>query len=374
MGQVSIFANEVSLVEQAKQHLNKAMQVDSPRYALAEFEQAQQALDIATRSTNKSEQERYSNQAIRLATQAYNKAKPLYYKNLQVKLDAFKNELGSQDNWLIYAADDYNETLALITTINEKIKTDSNDNLAPLMAQLSVLMARTKENAEVNQNTLLTLRNEAQNSLENLAMLIKEEDKNAIIKLIKQGDGQWQLGAITLAVQSYRQASQLAGTLQQDALANVATDEERRLSQQVASLISSSSSLWVVTGDNRLLAVPHWDIGQDAPVVATNQTELFSLYLRAINDWQSASASTKREEIAYLLGEAKSAIINFRSGTVEQMYKVAAGDTLWRIAERPSIYNNRFLWTLIWQRNRLNIVNPDAIFPTQLLQIAPLAP
>lgn len=47
-------------------------------------------------------------------------------------------------------------------------------------------------------------------------------------------------------------------------------------------------------------------------------------------------------------------------------------DCLWRIAGYTFIYNNPFLWPLIWIANLDTITNPDLIFPGQVLIIPPL--
>jgi len=47
-------------------------------------------------------------------------------------------------------------------------------------------------------------------------------------------------------------------------------------------------------------------------------------------------------------------------------------DCLWRIAGYPFIYNNPYLWPLIWIANLDIITNPDLIFPGQVLIIPPL--
>lgn len=47
-------------------------------------------------------------------------------------------------------------------------------------------------------------------------------------------------------------------------------------------------------------------------------------------------------------------------------------DCLWRIAGYSFIYNNPFLWPLIWIANLDIITNPDLIFPGQVLVIPPL--
>jgi nucleoid-associated protein YgaU len=54
------------------------------------------------------------------------------------------------------------------------------------------------------------------------------------------------------------------------------------------------------------------------------------------------------------------------SGTT---YGVARGDCLWWIAEKPPVYNDPFLWPVIFNANREQIRNPDLIFPGQVLAV-----
>ncbi|HEY6950852.1 MAG TPA: hypothetical protein VI758_00515 [Bacteroidota bacterium] len=46
-------------------------------------------------------------------------------------------------------------------------------------------------------------------------------------------------------------------------------------------------------------------------------------------------------------------------------------DCLWNIAKKPSIYNNAFLWTKIYEGNRDQIKDPNLIYPRQRLKIPP---
>jgi nucleoid-associated protein YgaU len=57
-------------------------------------------------------------------------------------------------------------------------------------------------------------------------------------------------------------------------------------------------------------------------------------------------------------------------------YRVKAGDTLWRIAEKPEVYNNRELWPLLYNANKAKLPkpgNPHLIKPGTLL-IVPAPP
>ena len=50
-------------------------------------------------------------------------------------------------------------------------------------------------------------------------------------------------------------------------------------------------------------------------------------------------------------------------------YQVAKGDCLWWISEFKQIYNDPFMWPLIYKANRDKINNPDLIHPDQVLSI-----
>lgn len=50
-------------------------------------------------------------------------------------------------------------------------------------------------------------------------------------------------------------------------------------------------------------------------------------------------------------------------------YTVQRGDTLWGISGQPGIYQNPFMWPMIYQSNRDQIRDPDLIFPQQIFAI-----
>ncbi len=50
-------------------------------------------------------------------------------------------------------------------------------------------------------------------------------------------------------------------------------------------------------------------------------------------------------------------------------HKVVKGECLWKIAEYPNIYNDPFMWPLIYKANRDQIKDPDLIYPDQVFKI-----
>lgn len=66
--------------------------------------------------------------------------------------------------------------------------------------------------------------------------------------------------------------------------------------------------------------------------------------------------------------------------TPEELYKmnyknlptshtVVKGECLWWIAEYKQVYNDPFMWPLIYKANRDKIKNPDLIYPGQVFRI-----
>ena len=48
---------------------------------------------------------------------------------------------------------------------------------------------------------------------------------------------------------------------------------------------------------------------------------------------------------------------------------VVPGDSLWSIAARPDVYDDPYLWPVIYKFNRDQIVDPALIYPSQRLVI-----
>ena len=51
------------------------------------------------------------------------------------------------------------------------------------------------------------------------------------------------------------------------------------------------------------------------------------------------------------------------------MHTVEKGECLWWIAEYKQIYNDPFMWPLIYQANKSQIKDPDLIYPGQSFSI-----
>jgi hypothetical protein len=55
--------------------------------------------------------------------------------------------------------------------------------------------------------------------------------------------------------------------------------------------------------------------------------------------------------------------------SIEREHVVRGGECLWWIAEYEDIYNDPFMWPLIYNANRDRVKDPDRIYPGQILRI-----
>lgn len=58
-----------------------------------------------------------------------------------------------------------------------------------------------------------------------------------------------------------------------------------------------------------------------------------------------------------------------RYDALSTSHTVSKGECLWWIAEYQQVYNDPFMWPLIYKANRGQIANPDLIYPGQVLEI-----
>ncbi len=58
-----------------------------------------------------------------------------------------------------------------------------------------------------------------------------------------------------------------------------------------------------------------------------------------------------------------------RRAAKPETYSVVRGDCLWNVSKKDKIYDNPFMWPLIYKENRSQIRDPDLIFPKQELKV-----
>jgi len=68
-------------------------------------------------------------------------------------------------------------------------------------------------------------------------------------------------------------------------------------------------------------------------------------------------------------GQAKVAATGQATLGKMETYVVEKGDCLWDISKKKNIYNDPFLWPVIFEANKGKVKNPNLIYPDQKLKI-----
>ena len=75
-----------------------------------------------------------------------------------------------------------------------------------------------------------------------------------------------------------------------------------------------------------------------------------------------AAEEAKAEEEAKAAEEAK-------AGKEKTSHEVVKGESLWKIAKYKDVYENPFMWPIIYKENHDKIKDPDLIYPKQVFSI-----
>ena len=114
-----------------------------------------------------------------------------------------------------------------------------------------------------------------------------------------------------------------------------------------------------------LLNLPPGELYKRGDEVARIETRLNELASQKVA--KHPDAETVINDIRGLLSRLKNALANAQPPF--DVYTVIRGDYLWRIAKKPDIYGDPFQWIRIYTKNRDLIKDPDLIFPGQDFKI-----
>lgn len=123
-----------------------------------------------------------------------------------------------------------------------------------------------------------------------------------------------------------------------------------------------------------------FEIKEDGKAVTSpapsNQVSYQEVLLKAVDYLEKAKDAYYREDYDMAIRYAEIAekiALSYSAGGIKTRYTVRLipekRDCLWRIAEYDYIYNTPFLWPMIWKSNKQQILNPDLIYPGQILLI-----
>ena len=95
--------------------------------------------------------------------------------------------------------------------------------------------------------------------------------------------------------------------------------------------------------------------------------------VKASGDQTSATSSTASTEMTASATQKQTAGRKVKSAdkksTLLSSYVVKKGDSLWWIAQYKDVYNDHFLWPLIYDANKGLFKDPNKIYPGQKLMI-----
>lgn len=95
--------------------------------------------------------------------------------------------------------------------------------------------------------------------------------------------------------------------------------------------------------------------------------------VKASGDQTSATSSTESMEMRASATQKQTAGRKVKSAnkksTLFSTYVVKKGDSLWWIAKYKDVYNDPFLWPLIYDANKKLLKDPNKIYPGQKLMI-----
>lgn len=85
---------------------------------------------------------------------------------------------------------------------------------------------------------------------------------------------------------------------------------------------------------------------------------------------QEVTSAPVAEEVI-VIEEGESVLVEAleEKGSLTGNHAVKSGECLWWIAEYEDIYNDPFMWPLIYNANKNKINNPDLIYPGQIFDI-----
>ncbi|MCX5840560.1 MAG: LysM peptidoglycan-binding domain-containing protein [Deltaproteobacteria bacterium] len=89
----------------------------------------------------------------------------------------------------------------------------------------------------------------------------------------------------------------------------------------------------------------------------------------ATSSTEMRASATQKQTAGKKVKSANKKKFSGKKSTLFSTYVVKKGDSLWWIAKYKDIYNDHFLWPLIYDANKKLLKDPNKIYPGQKLMI-----
>lgn len=396
--------------EDIQQAIIQAESVQAREYASEDMRLADESLAKARTTTKKSDRQKFLAEAKTHLDKAYSTSKTAYAQNYIARLDTFLQEVQAK-NLNIYAAQ---EAATIQRQVDQTKQAIQNDGINE---KTRYTYDRTWQNIknfdEVTQKNM--------SLVSNFAVSVRQKYSEKGLQLVSietalaNGDILQQEGKLAEALQSYKDAMTALNQSQVNEEFTTKLAEVDRLLFALKNDLEKANKLLVVHMDGSVTSLEPFtpeeylannplvqnpsipvlfentyytdltltpydivDITNEVPAkieVAADISDA-GLYEQSVLLWQQGIVLRNggyMDDAKKYFQRSREYLTVFKRGAIATIYTVQdrpqTEDTLWRIAGFKDVYNNPYLWPLLWQRNRTTVSNPDLLVPGQKLLV-----
>ncbi len=399
--------------EDIQQAMIQAESLNAREFAPQDMQQADENLAQARISTNKKERQQALQSALNHLQNAYEASKKPYAQRYIDRLnDIYQNIL--QKDWQKFAKDTFSKIEAQLQTTQKALQEQGiNEKTRFMFDRTWQNIKNFGETAAANLELVQGLGKMVKDKYIEIGAQVPEVEAQ-----LAKGDEAQNAGDLPSALTSYKNAMAALNKSQvtEEFLAKLA--ETDRLLHALQNDLQKANKLFIVHKDGSLGKLKPFDAYQflrENPLVenpsipALYQDQYYSeielenyqvmeighrtpekiqvaaeisdesLYDQAVSLWEQGVALRNAgylDDAKKYFQRSRDYLIAFKKGAITKIYTVQnrpqAEDTLWRIAGFKDVYNNPYLWPLLWQRNKEQLNNPDLLHPGQKLLVPPV--
>lgn len=396
--------------EDVEQAVIRAESFDAREYAKAEMQMADESLAKARTTSQKSARQKALKEALEHLNKAYEIAKIPYIQDYITRLEELYQGVQAK-NFSLYAPKEAEMIGQQVQLTKQFLQTESMNEKTRYIYDRTWQNIQNFDETTTKNITMVT----------NFGAVVRYQYTDKDLQLaqvdshLAKGDEALQVGQLSVALQSYQDAMTALNKSQINDEFEAKLAEVDRLIFALKSDLEKANRLFIVKADGSLgqlkpfnpetylasnplienpaipilfdntyytdLALTPYDIvniedqtPKKIEVAADISDE--GLYQQAVSLWEQGLVTRNAgylDDAKKYLQRSREYLIAFKKDAIARIYTVQkrpqTQDTLWRIAGFKDVYNNPYLWPLLWQRNREQIDNPDLLYPGQKLLV-----